>query len=89
MEARCPVGCVEKDAFLLKVRELHQPPTKRGILSAVSSLYVLEAKTILHRLWKLNPGWDNLIPLDQLQVRVGRVITGLSTAMPPDRHQSN
>ena len=30
---------VEKDAFLFKVREPHKPPTKRGILSAVSSLY--------------------------------------------------
>ena len=50
---------VEKDAFLFKVREPHQPPTKRGILSAVSSLYdplgfvcpvVLEAKKFLQRL---------------------------------------
>ena len=47
---------VEKDAFLFKVREPHEPTTKRGILSAVSSLYdpmgfvcpvVLEAKKIL------------------------------------------
>ena len=47
---------VEKDAFLFKVREPHKPTTKRGILSAVSSLYdpmgfvcpvVLEAKKIL------------------------------------------
>ena len=64
---------VEKDAFLFKVREPHQPPTKRGILSAVSSLYdpmgfvcpvVLEAKKILQRLWKLNLGWDDLVPED-------------------------
>ena len=64
---------VEKDAFLFKVREPHQPPTKRGILSAVSSLYdpmgfvclvVPEAKKILQRLWKLNLGWDDLIPED-------------------------
>ena len=56
---------VEKDAFLFKVREPHQPPTKREILSAVSSLYdpmgfvfpiVLEAKKILRRMWKLNLG---------------------------------
>ena len=54
---------VKKDALLFKVREPHQPPTKRGILSAVNSLYdpmgfvcpvVLEAKKILQRLWKLN-----------------------------------
>ena len=64
---------VEKDTFLFKVREPHKPPTKRGILSAVSSLYdpmgfvcpvVLEAKKILQRLWKLNLGWDDLIPED-------------------------
>ena len=64
---------VEKDAFLFKVREPHQPPTKLGILSAVSSLYdpmgfvcpvVLEAKKFLQRLWKLNLGWDDLIPED-------------------------
>ena len=64
---------MEKDAFLFKVREPHQPPTKRGILSAVSSMYdpigfvcpvVLEAKKILQRLWKLNLGWDDLIPED-------------------------
>ena len=43
------------------------------LLSAVSSLYdpmgfvcpvVLEAKKILQRLWKLNLGWDDLIPED-------------------------
>ena len=64
---------VEKDAFLFKVREPHKPPTKRGILSAVSSLYdpmgfvcpvVLEAKKILQRLWKLNLRLDDLIPED-------------------------
>ena len=64
---------VEKDTFLFKVREPHKPPTKRGILSAVSSLYdpmgfvcpvVLEAKKILQRLWKLNLRLDDLIPED-------------------------
>ena len=51
---------VEKDAFLFKVRVPHQLSTKRGILSAVSSLYdpmgfvcpvTLEAKKILQKLW--------------------------------------
>ncbi|XP_073258669.1 uncharacterized protein [Porites lutea] len=64
---------VEKDAVLFKVREPHKPPTKRGILSAVSSLYdpmgfvcpvVLEAKKFLQRLWKLNLRLDDLIPED-------------------------
>ena len=57
---------VDRVAFFFKVREPHQPPTKRGILLAVSSLYdpmgfvcpvVLEAKKILQRM-----GWDDLIP---------------------------
>ena len=30
---------VEKDVFVFTVREPNQPPTRRGILSAVSSLY--------------------------------------------------
>ena len=62
---------VENKVFLLKVRKPHQPSKKRGILSAVSSLYdplgfvfplFLEAKTILQRLWNLNLGWDDEIP---------------------------
>ena len=53
---------VEKDVFLFTVHEPNQPPTKRGKLSAVRSLYdpmgfvcpvVLEAKKILQKLWKL------------------------------------
>ena len=64
---------VEKDVFLFKIRVPHQSHTKRGILSAVSSLYdpmgfvcpvVLEAKKILQKLWKLNLGWDDEIPGD-------------------------
>ena len=50
---------VEKDTFLINVREPEQPATKRGILSAVSSLHdtmefvypvVLEPKKIL-QIW--------------------------------------
>ena len=59
--------------FLFKVREPHQPPTRRGILSAVRSLYypmgfvcqvVLEAKKVLQRLRKLHLEWNDLIPED-------------------------
>ena len=87
---------VEKDAFLFKVREPHQPTTKRGILSAVSSLYdpmgfvclvVPEAKKIFQRLWKLNLGWDDLIPEEEVQV--GCLVTSSSTAMSPDRQHSS
>ena len=64
---------VERDAYLFKVRVPHQPSTKRGILSAVSSLYdpvgfvcpvSLAAKKILQKLWKLNLRWDHEIPED-------------------------
>ena len=64
---------VEKDVFLFTVREPNQPPTKRRILSAVSSLHdpmgfvcpvVLEAKKILQKLWKLKLEWDDEIPED-------------------------
>ena len=60
---------VEGDVLFI-VQEPNQPPTKLGILSTVSSLYdplgfvcplVLEAKTILQKLWKLNMGWDDFI----------------------------
>lgn len=63
---------VEKDPFLFKVRLPHQPPTKHGILSTVSSLYVpmefacpfvLEARKILQKLRKLNLGLDDEISL--------------------------
>ena len=65
--------CGERCFLIFKVREPHQPATKRGILSVVSSLYdlmgfvypvVLEAKKILQRPWRLNLGWDDLIPED-------------------------
>ena len=63
---------VEKDAFLFKVREPHKPTTKRGILSAVSSLYdpmgfVCPLSWKLRRfcrLWKLNLGLEDLITED-------------------------
>ena len=63
---------MEEDAFLFQFREPHQPYTKRGILSAVSSLNIpmgfvcqvfLEAKKILKR---LSMGWDGKIPEELL-----------------------
>ena len=50
--------------------------TKRGILSLVGSIFdplgivtsaVLEAKLIIHSLWKLKVDWDDHIPKDILQ----------------------
>jgi len=62
---------VEKDVFQFEVFKPDKPATKRGILSAISSLYdpmgficpvVLEAKKIMQRLWKLQLGWDDPVP---------------------------
>jgi len=61
---------VEKDVFQFEVFKPDKPATKRGILSAISSLYdpmgfvcpvMLEAK-IMQRLWKLQLGWDDPVP---------------------------
>ena len=58
---------VEKDVFQFEVFKPDIPATKRGILSAISCLnepmgflcpVVLEARKIMHRLWKLQLAWD-------------------------------
>ena len=62
---------VEKDVFQFEVLKPDKPAPKRGILSAISSLYhpmgfvcpvVLEAKNIIQRLWKLQLPWDDPVP---------------------------
>ena len=62
---------VEEDVFSFKIHEPSKPSTKRGILSAISSLYdpigfispvLLEAKIMVQSLWKMNIGWDDPIP---------------------------
>jgi len=62
---------IERDAFQFEVFKPDKPGTKRGILSAISSLYdpmgfvcpvVLEEKKIMQRLWKLQLGWDDPVP---------------------------
>ena len=62
---------VEKDVFQFEVFKPDKPAPKRGILSAISSLYdpmgfvcpvVLEAKNIIQRLWKLQLPWDDPVP---------------------------
>ena len=51
--------------------------TKRGILSAVSSVFdplgfltpfTLKAKLIIQELWRQNLGWDEEVPIDILKV---------------------
>ena len=62
---------IEKDVFQFEVFKPDKPATKRGILSAISSLYdpmgfvcpvVLKAKRIMQRLWKLQLAWDDPVP---------------------------
>ena len=57
----------ETDIFQFKVVPANKPPTKRGILSVVSSLYdplgflspfVLPIKVLLQELWRLDVHWD-------------------------------
>ena len=64
---------VEKDVYQFEVFKPDKPATKRGILSAISSLYdpmgyvcpvVLEAKKIMQRLWKLQLAWDDPVRND-------------------------
>ena len=51
------------------------PPTKRGILSQLSSIFdplgilnpcILELKLIVQELWRRKVEWDNIIPKDLL-----------------------
>ena len=64
---------VESDCLLYKYRPKSKPPTRRGILSIVSSIYdplgyvspfVLRAKMILQGLTRLSLSWDEAIPFD-------------------------
>ena len=59
------------DTFQFKVVPTNKPPTKRGILSTVSSLYdplgflgpfILPVKIILQELWRIAVQWDDPIP---------------------------
>ena len=66
---------IEKDVFQFEVFKPDKPATKRGILSAISSLYdpmgfvcpvVLKAKRIMQRLWILQLAWDD--PVSECQL---------------------
>ena len=63
--------CIETDTFGFKIDLKHSPPTRRGILSVVSSVYdplglaapfVLPAKRLLQDLCREKLGWDDAIP---------------------------
>ncbi|XDV52444.1 hypothetical protein PO909_021172 [Leuciscus waleckii] len=63
--------CIESDNFKFRIIIQERPPTRRGILSVVGSIYdplgilapvVLTAKLILQELCRLKLGWDDDIP---------------------------
>ena len=65
----------ETDTLGFSVRVSDKPPTRRGILSIISSVYdplgyaapfLLPGKMIVQLLCKLGLGWDDQIPPDQL-----------------------
>lgn len=63
--------CIQSDSFRFKIIMSDKPPTRRNILSIVSSVYdplgilapvTLTAKKILQELCRMKLGWDILIP---------------------------
>nr|XP_055074289.1 uncharacterized protein LOC129453915 [Misgurnus anguillicaudatus] len=67
---------VERDVFTFSIMDKHKPLTRRGILSAVSSIYdpmgflapvILTAKQILQHLCKKKMGWDETVSVDTAQ----------------------
>ena len=61
---------VQQDSLEMKVVTKQLPPTKRGILKQIATIYdplglaapfVLRAKMILQELWRLQYGWDDEI----------------------------
>ena len=63
--------CVESDSFQLRVTLHNKPPTRRGVLSTVSSIYdpmgfvaplLVQGKQILQKLCREGVDWDDPIP---------------------------
>ncbi|KAK0131367.1 hypothetical protein N1851_033910 [Merluccius polli] len=63
--------CIETDTFKFKLKVKEKPPTKRGMLSIISSVYdplgflaplVLPAKLLLQELCRTKCDWDDPIP---------------------------
>lgn len=66
---------IGRDEFGFKIKVKDKPPTRRGILSIVSSVYdplgfvspfVLPAKILMQELCRKNLGWDDPIHVDHL-----------------------
>ena len=67
--------CIESDTFGFRIELRDKPVTRRGILSAISSVYdplgavspvILNGKQILQALCRQNVNWDDPIPTDIL-----------------------
>lgn len=67
---------VQSDTLQFRVKVKEKPPTRRGILSLVSSVYdplgfagpfLLPAKLILQDLCRMKLGRDDAIPVDSLK----------------------
>ena len=65
----------EKDILFIKAVSKNLPPTKRGVLSFISSIFdplgivtpaVLEPKLIIQGLWRRKIDWDTELPSDLL-----------------------
>ncbi|XP_062415351.1 uncharacterized protein LOC134107519 [Pungitius pungitius] len=63
--------CIETDTFKFKLKVKEKPPTKRGMLSIISSVYdplgflaplILPAKLLLQELCRTKCEWDDPIP---------------------------
>ena len=69
--------CIESDSFQLRVSLQNKPPTRRGILSTVSSIFdpigfvaplILQGKQFLQELCRDGIDWDDPIP-EQIRLR--------------------
>jgi hypothetical protein len=69
--------CIESDSFQLRVTLQNKPPTRRGVLSTVSSIYdpmgfvaplLLQGKQILQELCREGVDWDDPVP-ESIRVR--------------------
>ena len=69
--------CAEQDLLSLEPVKSEFPNTKRGIWSAMSSVfdplgiavpYVIKGKSIIQELWRRQIDWDDELPDDILQI---------------------
>ena len=62
---------ITDDTFFFSSKIIDSPPTKRGVLSAIITIFdpigllppfILKAKLLLQSMWRLNIGWDDKLP---------------------------